>query len=106
VGRHRRGKALDDREAAALKTSERGDIFLIALMGALELEEIVVSACSAVRISAAYIGSRGIYGALPRLPVKKSAHRPINLILVMSHDLFIDIARFIPVGKSLARGRL
>jgi len=90
----------------AAAKSEGRDIFLIALMGALELEEIVVSACSAVRISAAYIGSSRIHGALPRLPVKKSAHRPINLILVMSHDLFIDIARFIPVGKSLARGRL
>jgi hypothetical protein len=75
-------------------------------MGALELEEIVVSACSAVRISAAYIGSSLIHGALPRLPVEKFAHRPINLVLVMSHDLFIDIARFIPVGKSFARGRL
>jgi hypothetical protein len=79
---------------------------LIVLMGALELEEIVVSACTAVRISAAYIGSSLIHGALPRLTVEKTAHGPINLILVMPHDLFIDIARFIPVGKSLARGRL
>jgi hypothetical protein len=75
-------------------------------MGALELEEIVVSACSAVRISAAYIRSSLIHGALARLPVKKTAHGPINLILVMPHDLFIDVARFISVGKSLSRGRL
>jgi hypothetical protein len=81
-------------------------MFLIALMGALELEEIVVSAGTAVRIAAAYIGSSLIHGALPRLTVEKTAHGPINLILVMPHDLFIDIARFVPVGKSLARGRL
>jgi hypothetical protein len=75
-------------------------------MGALELEEIVVSACSAVRISAAYIGSSRIHRALARLPVKKTAHGPINHILVMPHYLFIDVARFVPVGKSLAGGRL
>jgi hypothetical protein len=75
-------------------------------MGALELEEIVVSAPSAVGISAANIGSSLIHGALPRLPVKETAHGRINLVLVMPHDLFIDVARFIPVGKPLARGRL
>jgi hypothetical protein len=75
-------------------------------MGALEFEKIVVPARTAVRISAAYVGPGRIHGALPRLPVKKTAHGPINFILVMSHDLFIDVARLIPVGKSLARGRL
>jgi hypothetical protein len=45
-------------------------MFFIALMGALELEEIVVSARAAVRISAAHIGSSLVYGALARVPVK------------------------------------
>jgi len=87
------------------RTSERRDVFLVVLMGAFELEEIVVSTRTAVRISAAYIGASLIHGALPRLPVKKTAHGPINLILVMSQDLLIDVARLVPVGKSLARGR-
>ena len=67
----------------------QGDEFLVVLVGALELQELVVAAALAVRVAAADGRPRLVHGATALLLVEQHAGRLEHLVLAVAQELHL-----------------
>src|ERR1700734_479485 len=74
-------------------------------MGALEMQEFVVTALIPVRILSAHVRPRLVHRALAFFAVEEPAHRFINRVLMMPEELLVDLFRLIVKRELLAGGR-
>src|SRR5262245_41956822 len=86
---------------SARSLSSQSNELRVVLLGALELEELVVAAARAVRVVAANTGARVVDGALPRLLVEEGAHRLEDAVVAvaqLAHLLLGVVARETRLG--------
>jgi hypothetical protein len=79
--------------------SGRGNEFLVVLMLALELQEVVVAALFAIWIAAADIRTGVIYGAPALIGVEEAADGFIDVIALMTQDLLVDFFGLISIRE-------
>src|SRR5687767_15739057 len=87
--------------SASDRPSGQGNEVLVALVGALELEESVVAAAVAVRVAAADRGPRLVHGAAALLLVEQHAGRLEHRVLLVTQELRLLLG--VVLGKALLR---
>ena len=78
-------------------------MLVVALMGALELQELVVTALAAVGVGAATVRASGVNRAAPRLAVEKAADGPVNLVFVVAQHALVATVGGVVVGELVPR---
>src|SRR5438132_3534078 len=97
-----RSRRLPETAARRTKSAEpsgQGDVALVALLGALELEELVVAAARAVGILATYARARFIHGAAALLLVEEHARRIEDAVLAVPQER--HALRSVELGEAL-----
>src|SRR5688572_16397188 len=85
--------------SASERPSGEGDEVLVVLVGALELQELVVAAAVAVRVAAADRRTRLVHGAAALLLVEQHAGRLEHRVLLVAQELHLFLG--VVLGEAL-----